>query len=178
MKKLLSLALSLTLVCGFGYAGDKFKLTGENTKVEFTGSKKDGKHDGGFKKLTGTVAVDGDITTAKIEVTIDMNSLYTDAEGLTKHLKNADFFEVNRYSTSKFTSTKIEKKGDEYVVTGNLNMHGVTKPVSFPAKIQAGSSAFIMESDFSINRTEWGMKFDTKKVDDKVALRLKVEAKN
>src|SRR5687768_1985664 len=119
MRFFASLVLAVALVVGS--MGAELKLTGENTKVEFTGKKPDGKHVGGFKKLDGTVTADAaDLTKTKIDLTIDMDSMYTDADGLTKHLKNPDFFDVKTVPTSKFVSTKVEKDGDKYKVTGKL----------------------------------------------------------
>src|SRR5258708_794836 len=72
----------------------EFELTGENTKVEFVGTKADGKHTGSFPKLTGTFDVPSDVTKTKISVTIDMEALESDDPKLTGHLKSPDFFET------------------------------------------------------------------------------------
>ena len=85
-------------------------LTAENSKVEFTGSKVTGKHDGGFKAFTGTIdLVNTKPEESKVVVDIDVNSLYTEPEDLIKHLKSADFFDVEKFPKAIFTSTKIAK---------------------------------------------------------------------
>src|SRR5262245_6290717 len=67
----------------------------ENSKVEFVGSKVTGKHDGGFKKFAGTVAlVNAKPEDSTVSIDIDMNSVFTDTDGLTKHLQTGDFFDV------------------------------------------------------------------------------------
>ena len=167
--------LTAVLLAGLcGAATADVKLTGDNTTVEFTGKKPDGKHDGGFKKLSGTwTAPGGDATKGSLEVTIDTDSLWSDNPGLTKHLKNQDFFDVKTHKSATFKSTKIEKSGDKYTVTGDLTLLGKTKSISFPAEITGTT----LKSEFSIDRTDFGMTYGKGKVEDKVALRVKVDAK-
>lgn len=167
------------LLAGLTLAADgKFILTGENTKVEFTGTKPEGKHDGGFKKLDGTATLTGsDPATAKIEVTIDTNSLWSDDPKLTGHLKAPDFFDVKTNPTAKFSSSKVEKEGDKYKVTGDLTLNGKKKEISFPAKIAVESGALKLDSEFKINRTDFGMTYGKGKIHDDVTIKVKVDAK-
>lgn len=86
---------------------------------------------GRFGKVTGTVT--GDLAkpeTAAVDVTIDASSIDTDNDDRDKHLRSADFFEVETYPTITFKSKKIEKAGDGYRMTGDLTMHGVTRQVA------------------------------------------------
>ncbi len=178
MRFLASLTLAAALTVGAAAA--EVKLTGENTKIEFTGTKPQGKHDGGFKKLTGTVSGDpADLTTAKIEVTIEMDSLYSDNAMLTAHLKNPDFFDVKTVPTSKFVSTKVEKDGDKYKITGKLTMNNKEKEITFPAKMSVEGNTFKLESEFKINRLDFdvGTKFPDERIANEVAMKLKIEAK-
>jgi polyisoprenoid-binding protein YceI len=155
-----------------------FPLTGDNTKIEFTGKKADGKHDGGFKKLTGTATVpEGKIENAKIEVTIETDSIWSDNPGLTTHLKNADFFDVKTNPTAKFVTTKIAAEGDKYNVTGDLTLNGKTKSITFPAKITATGGAFNLNAAFKIDRTQFGMAYGKGKIEDEVELKVNVDAK-
>ena len=157
-------------------AETKYALTGENTKVEFTGTKKGGKHDGGFKKLTGSATTDGGAVKA-IEVEIDTDSLYSDAEGLTKHLKNPDFFNVKENPKASFKTTKIEKTDKGTAVTGDLTMLGKTKALTFPATVTEKDGTLTLKSEFKIKRSEWGMSFGLDRVDDEVSLKVNVAAK-
>ena len=153
----------------------KFPLTGDNTKIEFTGTKSDGKHEGGFKTVTGNATVsDGKV---KLEVEIDMDSLYTDTDKLTAHLKSPDFFGVKANPKSKFVTTKVEGKGDEWTVTGDLTLNGTTKSISFPAKVTLGDDKFALKSSFKINRNDFGITYGKGKIDEDVALKLDVNAK-
>jgi polyisoprenoid-binding protein YceI len=88
---------------------------------------------GSFKKFTAKVdATKDDFTDAKIDFTIDANSVNTDNEDRDKHLRSGDFFETEKYPEIKFTSTSIKKiNGKVYELKGNITMHGVTKPAVF-----------------------------------------------
>jgi polyisoprenoid-binding protein YceI len=179
MIRSLMVVIALGLATALTNAADtKYSLTGDNTSLKFTGKKANGKHDGGFKKLTGTATVtDGDITTLKIEADIDVDSMYTDNDGLTKHLKGADFFGVKDNPTAKFMVTKVEKSDKGFTVTGDLTLLGKTKPVSFPATIDAAGDTLSLKSDFKIDRTKWGMTYGKGMIDNDVELKLVVTAK-
>ncbi len=85
---------------------------------------------GSFGKTTGTVKLDpADLGKSSVEATIDVASVNTRNEDRDKHLKSPDFFDVAKFPTMTFKSTKVEKAGDGLKVTGDLTMKGVTKPV-------------------------------------------------
>ena len=159
---------------------DTYPLTGENTKIEFTGTKKDGKHDGGFKDVNGAATATGnDPTTIGLQVIIQMDSLYSDNEKLTGHLKAPDFFDVKTNPIAKFAATKVEKLPDAksiYKVSGPLTLNGKTREISVPAVITLGEK-LTLNSEFKINRQDFGMTYGSGKVDDIVAIRVKVDAK-
>jgi polyisoprenoid-binding protein YceI len=87
---------------------------------------------GSFEKVKGTVNLDDkDVTKSTVEVTIDAGSVNTHEPKRDGHLKSADFFDVAKYPTSTFKSTKILKAGkNKLKVTGELTLHGVTKNVT------------------------------------------------
>ncbi len=164
--------------------GEALPLTAENSKVEFTGSKVTGKHDGGFKAFTGTI----DLVNAKAEesgvtVDIDMNTTYSDDEKLTGHLKSADFFDVEKFPKANFASTKIvadSAKGvGNYTVTGDFNLHGQKKAITFPAKITITDADVAVDAEFSINRKDFGIVYAGKTDDlirDDVVIRLNLKS--
>lgn len=150
--------------------GDSLAITPENSKVEFTGSKVTGKHDGGFRQFTGTIdLVNAKAEESSVSVDIDMTSVFSDADGLTNHLKTGDFFEVEKFPKASFKSTKIAadtaKGADNYTITGDLTLRGVTKSVSFPATIKISDADAAVNADFSINRKDFGIVY-TGKADD------------
>jgi polyisoprenoid-binding protein YceI len=175
LRSFAALAVAV-FTASFAAADEKYTLNGENTQVTFTGKKPDGKHDGGFKKLTGAITEAGGAW--KLEVEIDTDSLYSDNDGLTKHLKNADFFSVKEFPNAKFASTKIEKaeKEGEVKITGNLTLLGKTKEISFTGKVTHGDTLKLV-SEFAIDRNDFGMSYGKGKIEDAVAIKVNVEAK-
>lgn len=164
--------------------GTALPLTPENSKVEFTGSKVTGKHDGGFKAFTGTIdLVNNKPDASQVSFEIDVNSIYTDDEKLTGHLKSADFFEVEKYPKATFVSTKIvpdtAKGADNYTVTGDFDLHGQKKSITFPAKITVSDAEVAVETEFSINRKDFGIVYAGKTDDlirDDVVIRLNLKS--
>ncbi|MBX9626215.1 MAG: YceI family protein [Gemmataceae bacterium] len=179
MRRALFVAGLVALAAAQAVAADTYPLTGDNTKITFVGSKKNGKHEGGFKKLTGTVTVDGDPSTAKIAVDIDTASLWSDDPKLTGHLKSPDFFAVKDHPKATFKSTKVEKTDKGYTITGDLTLLGKTKPVTLPAKVAVAGDALTLTGETKINKSDWGMNYGKEKgmIDDDVALKVEVKAK-
>jgi polyisoprenoid-binding protein YceI len=86
---------------------------------------------GEFSRLSGTLRLDAsDITKSYVEATIEADSINTRDAQRDAHLKSADFFDVEKYPTIEFRSTRITRKGPgELAVAGDLTIHGVTRPV-------------------------------------------------
>ena len=141
------------------------------------------KHDGGFKTFNGTVQlVDGDPTKSSVTVEIETASIFVDDPKLEDHLKSPDFFDVAKFPKAHFTSTAIKSGGEAgatHTVTGNLELHGVTKTITFPATIRPGADRVEVDAEFSINRKDWnivypGMPDDL--IQDNVLIKLTLRA--
>lgn len=164
--------------------GTALPIAPENSKVEFTGSKVTGKHDGGFKDFKGTIdLVNNKPEESRVSVDIEANSIFTDSEQLTGHLKSADFFDVEKFPKANFTSTKIApdaaKGAGNYTVTGDFTLHGTTKSITFPAKITVGDADVSVDTEFSINRKDFGIVYAGKTDDlirDDVVIRLNLKS--
>jgi polyisoprenoid-binding protein YceI len=152
------------------------EISPANTKIEFIGTKPNGRHEGGFSKFSGKFEpIDADLTTSKITVDIEAGSLYTDTQKLTGHLKTPDFFDVNTYPEASFVSTAIKAGGagdGTHTITGDLSLHGTKKSVSFPAKITLADDSLKLASEFKINRKDFGMNFSRSPVDDDVTIKI------
>lgn len=162
--------------------GEATEINPGNSSVGFEGYKVTGKHVGGFKQFTGTIdLVNGKPQESTVSVDIDATSIFSDDPGLTEHLKTKDFFEVDKFPKAAFKSTKIEpgaKAPDNYTVTGDLEMHGVTKSVTFPAKIDVTDSEVAVKANFSINRKDFGILYSGKTdnlIRDEVTIMLDVK---
>ena len=164
--------------------GTALPISAENSKVEFTGSKVTGKHDGGFKTFSGTIdLVNNKAEESKVAVDIDVNSIFTDDEKLTGHLKTADFFDVEKFPKASFVSTKIvpdaAKGAGNYTVTGDFDLHGQKKSITFPAKIEVKDDKVEVDAEFSINRKDFGIVYAGKTDDlirDDVVIKLDLES--
>jgi polyisoprenoid-binding protein YceI len=120
---------------------------------------------GSFEKFQGAaVSSDEDFNNPQIEFSADVNSINTNQEARDAHLKSADFFDAANHPNVTFTSTAFKKTGDsEAVLTGDLTIRGVTKPVEL--KVGLGGSIVDpygnlkagFELSGKINRKEYGL---------------------
>lgn len=159
--------------------GKKFAFGPPDSKIGFVGAKKvGGSHDGEFNGFAGELVVaDGKLAATSVEIQTD--SMVTDDTKLTGHLKTADFFDVAQYPTATFQSTSIEPDGDNVEVTGNLTLHGVTKSISFPAKVAVADDKVTLTSEFSINRLDFKIQSPgatDNAIQDKVLIKLDIQA--
>lgn len=161
--------------------GQRFVIAPEASSIGFVGSKITRSHTGGFKTFSGEIQlVDGDPTRSSVRIDIDAASLFVDNADLTEHLKSPDFFDVARFPKARFESTAIAKDAAGYSITGNLAMHGVTKSITFPATIEAGTDQVGANAEFSIKRFDFGIVYPGKADDlirDEVVIKLQVVAK-
>ncbi|MEM9730618.1 MAG: YceI family protein [Myxococcota bacterium] len=158
--------------------GPQLPITPENTKIEFVGAKVTRSHDGGFTKFAGTVDVRDPLEASIIEIEIETASLYSDAPKLTKHLKSPEFFDVEKYPSATFKSTKIAKTDSGHTITGDLTLHGQTKTITFPATIAQGADGGVSgNAEFAIDRHDFGITYPGMPDDlirDKVVIKLKL----
>lgn len=123
---------------------------------------------GRFDKMEGIVATSGnDLSHAKFDFTVDVNSINTKVEARDNHLKSPDFFDAAKYPTMRFVSTSTKKlKGNSYQLTGNLTIKDVTRKITVPvtyggiAKNQQGKEVLGFQTKFTINRTDYNINYD------------------
>lgn len=175
MRWMMTMILCVGLTTMVLAADVKYDLTKDNTKIEWTGTKPGAKHTGGFAKVSGTASIT-EAAGMKIDLDIDCTSLYSDNILLTKHLKSADFFAVKDHPKAKFVSTKVAKADKGFIVTGDLTLLGKKKEVSFTTDITTGDK-LSLNGTIEINRTDFGMTYGKGKVDEKVTIKVKVDAK-
>jgi polyisoprenoid-binding protein YceI len=78
---------------------------------------------------------------------------------LQDHLQSSDFLSVREFPTIKFQTTRIEPAGEagKVNITGDLTLHGVTKPITIPATVTASDAGVTIDSEFKIARADFGM---------------------
>lgn len=164
-------------------AGIRYAFSDAGSQIAWVGAKVTGKHDGSFGKFSGQVLlVGGDATKSSVDADIMTASITTSEEKLVGHLKSPDFFDVGRFPKAHFQSTKIEvggERGATHTVTGNLELHGVTKSIRFPANISLAADSVTVKSEFGINRKDFGIIYPGKPDDlikDDVLIRLNLVA--
>lgn len=120
---------------------------------------------GQFTNYTADVEADdlSDLTSSKIDITIDTTSINTSNDDRDNHLKSAEFFDTDQFSDIKFKSTSITKDGDDYKVSGDLTIKDVTKLVVFDVEYGGkgtnpwGVEVYGFEAETKIDREEFGL---------------------
>ncbi len=143
----------------------------EKSKIDFVGHKADGSHKGGFKKFELVVKADFvDPAKSSLKITIDAESLWSDDDKLTEHLRNEDFFNVTKHPKISFESSKIVHSVEpgKSKIVGKLTMLGKTEDVEVPVEIEITDENLKIVAKFKIDRTKWGMSYGKGKINNDV----------
>ena len=119
-----------------------------------------------------------------VDVTLPLSDLDTHVPALDKHLKEPDFFDADKYPTITFKSTSVQPLGNKkYKVTGDLTVHGVTKPVVLNATLNnvgthpmTGQQAIGFNATGMLKRSDFGLGAYVPKVSDEIQLNITTEA--
>ena len=180
---------TLLLLAGIALAADEYKIDPAHSAANFSV-----KHmlistvHGRFASVSGTIVYDEkDLSKSSVEAVIKADSINTDNEGRDKHLKSADFFEVEKYPEITFKSKRVEKRGNQLVAIGTLSMKGVSKDIELPfeiAKLNTPRGALIgVGATTELNRQDYGVSWSRKldngglAVSDTVKVELNLEAR-
>ncbi|WP_439130694.1 YceI family protein [Polaribacter sp.] len=161
--------------------------------LNWKGTKPTGAHNGTVALKSGGLLVEnGELQGGEfiVDLATITNVDMAGSEGAGKlegHLKSADFFDVEKYPTSKFVITNVEDKGDNIHVTGNLTLKDVTKSITIPATISTEGGVTTFESEkFMVNRADFNIKYGSKSffddlkdkfIDDNMELSFVVKTK-
>ncbi|MHA6721018.1 YceI family protein [Sphingomonas sp. RS6] len=192
MRALIALALFATAPVAFAQelpgqadasrvpAGTYMVDTG-HTQVDFTVNHFGFSHfTGQAGGATGSLTIDpAKPSDAKLEITIPTSGIVTTVPALDKHLASPDFFDAAKYPTIHFVSTKVVVNGTKAEVTGDLTLHGVTKPVTLETElVGAGTNPMMKKLNFgfrattTIKRSDFGMDKYVPFVSDEVKLEI------
>ena len=125
---------------------------------------------GSFTKVSGTVVLnEQDITQSQVHAVIDVASVDTRVEMRDKDLRSPNFFDVEKYPTIEFKSTKITNSGGKLQVIGDLTIHGTTRSVTLDVdgptpdtKDPWGSTRRGLSATTTINRQDFGLKYNNR----------------
>lgn len=160
----------------------KLSLQADKSAVWFIGAKEKFERVGTFREIVGEAQVKDGVLTG-LEVKIDTASVNTPFVRLTAHMLNQDFFDVKKFPSASFRSTKIRKlpveDSDEalpnYEIVGELQILAVTKEIDFVATVDLEKESVVHRASFEINRKDFGMNYDGKPEDpifDEVKLEI------
>lgn len=145
---------------------------------------------GFFRDFTGSINFDAkDISKSTVEFTAKATSIDTGVAARDNHLRTADFFDVEKYPDITFKSTKVEKSGKKWMLTGNFTMKGVTKSITFPFEIvgwlaadERSGGKMGIAAETTINRRDYGINWGNNlpngipAVSDNVKISLQIDA--
>jgi polyisoprenoid-binding protein YceI len=172
-----------------GLTTGTYAIDGAHTDAAFT------VRHAGISKVRGTVAVtEGTITvgedlaSSSVSVVLDPATVSTGDAGRDGHLKSGDFFDVEKFGQWTFVSTDVREDGGDYVIAGDLTIHGVTQNVELATEFAGtavdpfGNSRAGFEASVTISRKDFGLTWNAALeaggvlVSDKVVITLDVSA--
>ena len=138
-----------------------------------------------FGQVDGTVTYDPEnVEASSVQVTIPLSGMDSGVEAFNDHLRTADFFDVAQYPEVTFRSTSVKALGaDRMRVTGDLTMHGITRPVDLAVTVNGvgthamtGQPAAGFDAEATILRSDFGLDMYAPTVSDEIKLRITTEA--
>lgn len=158
--------------------GTTYQVNLTESKLQWTGTKPVGQHVGTFNLKAGSLMVaDNHVTGGKFVFDIpSLTPIEDDKEMGTKlknHLLSPDFFDAEKHPEAAFEITSVKAgvapanttfmKDATHTIVGNLTLKGVTKSISFPAKINTANGTITADANFNIDRTQWGLNYGNDK---------------
>ena len=144
---------------------------------------------GTFTDFEGTAHVDtANPANSKVELTIKTDSIDTGVADRDAHLRSADFFEIEQHPEITFSSTDVSRDGDEWTITGDLTVKGITKPITVEfestgsARDPFGNLRLGFEGQTTLSRKDWGLTWNAALetggflVSDKIKLEFDISA--
>lgn len=158
-------------------SSQQYKPVDEKSEVKFTIKNFGLNTSGSLNGLQGTIKFDpSNVNASSFEVSVNVNTINTGIDSRDSHIKKEEYFDAAKYSTINFTSTGITKNQNDYTVTGNLTIKGVTKTISFPFSVQNQENGLLFSGNFSINRKDFNIGGSSAVLGNNVDIQLKAFA--
>lgn len=144
---LLGLSTSVALI-----PTDHFVVSAKGHSIDF----KSKDPSGSFKEMSGDIDFDEkNLDACKFNLKIDVSSIDTGNGMMNKKSQIEEWFDAKKHPEIKFKSTKVEKKGNDYLIIGDLTMKGTTKVYSIPASVSNSGSKITFKGTFNVNRIDF-----------------------
>jgi len=145
-------------------AAVKLPISLSDSRVTWQGTKPGGKHFGIFPLKEGVFELNsaGELSGGKL--VLDMKNLTAEIPAVENHLKNSDFFDVEKFPEALFVARSIRKNNDQYVINGDLTIKDVTRPVIVNATVTSDTTKVTLISSYTLDRTQWGINFKSKNI--------------
>ncbi|HMK03307.1 MAG TPA: YceI family protein [Ferruginibacter sp.] len=179
MKKLVAVLLC-SLSLGFVMAQATYTPADAGSKVHFVIRNFGIKTGGDFTGLKGTIKFDPvNFAASGFDVSVDANTIDTDNDSRDGHLRKSEYFDVAKYKTIHFKSTKVVKStaAGRFYVFGILTIKGVSKPVEFGFGATPKDGGYVFDGEFEINRRHFAVGGSSVSMSDKLTVSLSVFAK-
>jgi polyisoprenoid-binding protein YceI len=168
-RKLFAAAALAAFVAIPAFAADVYNVDPSHSEVSFQIRHMVSQVRGRFNDFKGTVNLDpANLPKSSVEFRVKSTSIDTGLPDRDKHLRGADFFDVEKYPEITFKSTSIKPTGkDTYAVTGDFTMRGVTKQITLPVTLLGsandpwGNVRAGFETSTTLNRKDYGMNWNT-----------------
>lgn len=143
---------------------------------------------GRFDTFSGTVTTAADPLDSSVTATVDLASVNTGEPNRDNHIRSADFFHVEQHPTMTFQSTGVRRDGEEFLLDGDLTLHGNTRPVTFRLEVNGfgpdayGGTRAGFSATTEINRSDWGVSYNGPipgggtLLSEKITVNLEIEA--
>ena len=121
---------------------------------------------GRFQSFSGTIIIDEGPVKSSVNATAQVSSIDTNDNARDEHLRTSDFFDAEKFPTIELRSTKVEKKGDDYVLHGDFTIKDVTKSVAFDLEFEGvgkdpwGNVKAGFSASTEINRKDFGLEYN------------------
>jgi polyisoprenoid-binding protein YceI len=187
MRKLVATLTTTLIAISPAYAAESYQLDGSHTAVIFGVSHMGLSYTyGRFNEVKGSYELDREnLADSKFTMLINAGSIDTNSQGRDQHLKGPDFFNASQFPAISFESTKVVPKSVEgktvLTITGNLTMHGVTKPITFDLLMVGegqgprGDFRTGFHTDTKIMRSQFGMTNMIPNIGDEIAVTISFE---
>lgn len=155
MKKLIYPVIALSLLVGSTAAmiatAPSYKIN-EGHSIQF----KSKDPSGSFKTMKGTIKFsEEDLDDSKFDLSFDVNSISTGNGMKNKKAQTAEWFDAAKFPKITYVSSKVEKSGADYLVTGTLKIKGVAKEQKVPLKVKKNGNDLVFSGDFKVNRLDY-----------------------